>query len=93
MTLRVRGLDHLVLRVKDEETILHEGDSFLFDSLLPHSFRNPTDALALPLCSPASKTTARSMSVCCGASSAVGSAAREVCASSSRADRNIRRTA
>jgi transcriptional regulator with XRE-family HTH domain len=36
----------LVLRVKDEETILHEGDSFLFDSLLPHSFRNPTDALA-----------------------------------------------
>ncbi|MEJ1976426.1 MAG: cupin domain-containing protein [Acetobacteraceae bacterium] len=36
----------LVLRVKDEETLLHEGDSFLFDSLLPHSFRNPTDALA-----------------------------------------------
>jgi len=36
----------LVLKVKDEETLLHEGDSFLFDSLLPHSFRNPTDALA-----------------------------------------------
>lgn len=35
----------LLLKVKDEETTLREGDSFLFDSLLPHSFRNPTDAL------------------------------------------------
>lgn len=36
----------LLLRVKDEETLLHEGDSFRFDSLAPHRFRNPTDALA-----------------------------------------------
>lgn len=33
----------LMLKVKDEEVALREGDSFLFDSLDPHSFRNPTD--------------------------------------------------
>jgi len=35
----------LCLKVKDEEALLNEGDSFLFDSLLPHSFRNPGDRL------------------------------------------------
>jgi transcriptional regulator with XRE-family HTH domain len=33
----------LVLTVKDQEVLLREGDSFLFDSLDPHSFRNPSD--------------------------------------------------
>jgi transcriptional regulator with XRE-family HTH domain len=33
----------LMLKVKDEEVALREGDSFLFNSLDPHSFRNPTD--------------------------------------------------
>ncbi len=33
----------LVLTVKHQEVLLHEGDSFLFDSLDPHSFRNPAD--------------------------------------------------
>jgi transcriptional regulator with XRE-family HTH domain len=36
----------LVLTVKDQAVALREGDSFLFDSLDPHSFRNPTDAPA-----------------------------------------------
>lgn len=35
----------LWLRVGEEEAHLSEGDSFLFDSSLPHSFRNPTDAV------------------------------------------------
>lgn len=30
----------LTLRVGDEESVLREGDSFAFDSLKPHSFRN-----------------------------------------------------
>lgn len=30
----------LTLKVGDEETVLREGDSFAFDSLKPHSFRN-----------------------------------------------------
>lgn len=30
----------LLLRVGEEESILKEGDSFVFDSLQPHSFRN-----------------------------------------------------
>ncbi len=34
----------LLLKVKSDEVTLREGDSFLFDSLDPHSFRNPTDA-------------------------------------------------
>lgn len=33
----------LMLKVKHEEVALREGDSFLFNSLDPHSFRNPTD--------------------------------------------------
>jgi transcriptional regulator with XRE-family HTH domain len=36
----------LSLKVGAEEAILGEGDSFLFDSTRPHSFRNPTDAPA-----------------------------------------------
>ncbi|HVY15016.1 MAG TPA: XRE family transcriptional regulator [Rhodopila sp.] len=36
----------LILKVKDREVLLHQGDSFLFDSLDPHSFRNPTDETA-----------------------------------------------
>lgn len=35
----------LWLKVGEEEAHLLEGDSFLFDSALPHSFRNPTDAI------------------------------------------------
>jgi hypothetical protein len=35
--------NQLVLKVGTEEALLREGDSFLFDSLDPHSFRNPTD--------------------------------------------------
>lgn len=31
----------LLLRVGKGETLLREGDSFIFDSSLPHSFRNP----------------------------------------------------
>jgi transcriptional regulator with XRE-family HTH domain len=34
----------LELTVKNRTVMLREGDSFLFDSLDPHSFRNPTDA-------------------------------------------------
>lgn len=37
--------NQLVLKVGTEEVLLREGDSFLFDSLDPHSFRNPTDEL------------------------------------------------
>ncbi|NNM75269.1 cupin domain-containing protein [Enterovirga sp. DB1703] len=33
----------LVLRVGEDEAHLGEGDSFVFDSSLPHSFRNPLD--------------------------------------------------
>ncbi len=33
----------LVLSVNGEEALLQEGDSFLFDSLHPHSFVNPLD--------------------------------------------------
>jgi transcriptional regulator with XRE-family HTH domain len=36
----------IYLRVGDEEVLLAEGDSFLFDGVLPHSFRNPNDAPA-----------------------------------------------
>ena len=36
----------LVLSVNDQEALLKEGDSFLFDSLHPHTFRNPLDAEA-----------------------------------------------
>jgi transcriptional regulator with XRE-family HTH domain len=35
-----------ILRVADEEAHLKEGDSFLFDSSLPHSFTNPGTAAA-----------------------------------------------
>jgi transcriptional regulator with XRE-family HTH domain len=31
----------LLLRVGNEESLLLEGDSFVFDSAIPHSFRNP----------------------------------------------------
>lgn len=31
----------LLLRVGEEEAALQEGDSFVFDSAIPHSFRNP----------------------------------------------------
>ncbi len=34
------------LTVKNQAVTLREGDSFLFDSLDPHSFRNPTEASA-----------------------------------------------
>jgi transcriptional regulator with XRE-family HTH domain len=34
------------LTVKNRAVTLREGDSFLFDSLDPHSFRNPTEAMA-----------------------------------------------
>lgn len=33
----------LMLKVNDEEVALREGDSFLFNSVDPHSFRNPAD--------------------------------------------------
>jgi transcriptional regulator with XRE-family HTH domain len=33
----------LLLRVGNHEVLLGEGDSFLFDSCLPHGFRNPRD--------------------------------------------------
>ena len=33
----------LVLTVGDELALLHEGDSFLFDGVVAHSFRNPAD--------------------------------------------------
>ena len=36
----------LELTVKSQTVLLREGDSFLFDSLDPHSFRNPTEATA-----------------------------------------------
>jgi transcriptional regulator with XRE-family HTH domain len=36
----------LELTVRNESVTLREGDSFLFDSLDPHSFRNPGDAKA-----------------------------------------------
>jgi transcriptional regulator with XRE-family HTH domain len=36
----------IMLKVKDQEVLMNEGDSFLFDSLDPHSFRNPTDETA-----------------------------------------------
>ena len=36
----------LELTVKNQMVLLREGDSFLFDSLDPHSFRNPTEATA-----------------------------------------------
>jgi transcriptional regulator with XRE-family HTH domain len=36
----------LMLKVKDREVLLNQGDSFLFDSLDPHSFRNPTEETA-----------------------------------------------
>lgn len=36
----------LSLRVGDEEALLAEGDSFTFDSSLPHSFRNPGRSVA-----------------------------------------------
>ncbi len=36
----------LELTVKDTTVTLREGDSFLFDSLDPHSFRNPTGTTA-----------------------------------------------
>lgn len=36
----------LSLRVGDEEGVLQEGDSFLFNSVLPHSFHNPGDCNA-----------------------------------------------
>jgi transcriptional regulator with XRE-family HTH domain len=35
--------NQLFLKVGTEEVLLREGDSFLFDSQDPHSFRNPTD--------------------------------------------------
>lgn len=35
----------LILRVGLEEALLAEGDSFMFDSSVPHSFRNPTDVV------------------------------------------------
>lgn len=36
----------LTLNVDDREAQLHEGDSFVFDSSLPHGFRNDSDRLA-----------------------------------------------
>jgi len=36
----------VVLRVNDEEAVLRQGDSFAFDSALPHSIRNDSDAAA-----------------------------------------------
>jgi transcriptional regulator with XRE-family HTH domain len=33
-----------ILKIADEQALLHEGDSFAFDSSRPHSFRNPTGA-------------------------------------------------
>lgn len=36
----------LVLRVGDEEAVLRQGDSFAFDSALPHGIRNDSDAPA-----------------------------------------------
>lgn len=36
----------LLLRVGDREALLNEGDSFVFDSSLPHSFRNPSATTA-----------------------------------------------
>lgn len=36
----------LILKVKEQEALLRQGDSFLFDSLDPHSFRNPTEETA-----------------------------------------------
>ena len=36
----------LYLSVKGQEVLLAEGDSFLFDSLDPHRFRNPRDQVA-----------------------------------------------
>lgn len=36
----------LVLRVNGEEAVLRQGDSFAFDSALPHSIRNDSDAPA-----------------------------------------------
>jgi transcriptional regulator with XRE-family HTH domain len=36
----------LMLKVKDQEVLLNQGDSFLFDSLDPHSFRNPAEDTA-----------------------------------------------
>ncbi len=36
----------LELTVKNQTALLREGDSFFFDSLDPHGFRNPTDATA-----------------------------------------------
>jgi len=32
-----------VLKIGEEQALLHEGDSFAFDSARPHSFRNPTN--------------------------------------------------
>lgn len=34
-------IGELVLKVGEEEALLREGDSFVFDSAAPHSFRNP----------------------------------------------------
>ena len=36
----------LLLRVGDAEALLSEGDSFVFDSSIPHSFRNPARTVA-----------------------------------------------
>lgn len=36
----------LLLRVGEEEALLREGDSFVFDSAIPHGFRNPGGAEA-----------------------------------------------
>lgn len=36
----------IVLRVNEEEAVLREGDSFAFDSALPHGIRNDSDAPA-----------------------------------------------
>lgn len=39
-------LGEVVLRVDEKEAVLREGDSFAFDSALPHSIRNDSDAPA-----------------------------------------------
>ena len=36
----------IVLKVGDEEAVLDQGDSFVFDSSIPHSFNNSSDAPA-----------------------------------------------